>query len=430
MGVAQELTPRRPRRGRAPARRSRPACAPPRRARGRGRPGASASSGEGIEVRLPSRAQAALVSPSAPACVPQDHLERVLEEHVRGLGPARIERGAELLALAIGPDGARSAVRSALRIDMRGSEDVLEGATALVRAPLWGILGEHRYGIYWVTLPGSETTVLPAGPGDRWGVGHLHEGPGRLAPPTAEGMAERLRRAAGVPDLPVAVDWVGTFTSAAQIADRFREGRAFLVGDAAHRVTPRGGTGMNTAIHDGVEPRVEAGLGVARVGRRGAPRCLRGRAPPRGRAQRRAVGRPGGVAPHRRRGAAHRPRPTHRPPLDRRGGRPGVDHRPARPRPHVAHRTARRGLAGGGRRAARRAAGDPAPPRRAGGAFAGPAVGGWRAAAPRRGPRAWWPDGPPGAAALRRAARFGIQGAGASSAGKVQVPWRIAGSGW
>ena len=27
-------------------------------------------------------------------------------------------------------------------------------------------------------------------------------------------------------------------------------GNAFLIGDAAHRITPRGGTGMNTAIHD------------------------------------------------------------------------------------------------------------------------------------------------------------------------------------
>jgi len=31
---------------------------------------------------------------------------------------------------------------------------------------------------------------------------------------------------------------------------------AFLVGDAAHRVTPRGGTGLNTAIHDGYDLRV------------------------------------------------------------------------------------------------------------------------------------------------------------------------------
>ena len=60
-----------------------------------------------------------------------------------------------------------------------------------------------------------------------------------------------MRRAAGVPGLPVELERAGSFTSAAQIADRFRAGRTFLVGDAAHRVTPRGGTGMNTAIHGG-----------------------------------------------------------------------------------------------------------------------------------------------------------------------------------
>jgi 2-polyprenyl-6-methoxyphenol hydroxylase-like FAD-dependent oxidoreductase len=35
------------------------------------------------------------------------------------------------------------------------------------------------------------------------------------------------------------------------VAERFRVGRTFLVGDAAHRVTPRGGTGMNIAMQGG-----------------------------------------------------------------------------------------------------------------------------------------------------------------------------------
>ena len=37
------------------------------------------------------------------------------------------------------------------------------------------------------------------------------------------------------------------------LAEVFREGNVFLIGDAAHRVTPRGGTGLNTAIGDGFD---------------------------------------------------------------------------------------------------------------------------------------------------------------------------------
>jgi hypothetical protein len=49
------------------------------------------------------------------------------------------------------------------------------------------------------------------------------------------------------------IERTGTFTFAAQLAARFRTDRVFLADDAAHRVTPRGGTGMNTAIADGYD---------------------------------------------------------------------------------------------------------------------------------------------------------------------------------
>jgi putative polyketide hydroxylase len=240
---------------------------------------ARAGDGGAVEVGLPTRAQAALVSPTSPGCAPQYHLESVLLEHLRSLGPARVEAGTAMVGLesssdgarvtlrdragrervlsaayVVGADGARSAVRAATGIRMRGSDDVLAGVTALIDAPLWAALGEPRYGFYATSYSGEESSFFPAGPGDRWLFAYQFEpAAGEPGLPTPHELADRIRRAAGFADLPVRIERMGSFTSAAQIADRFRTDRTFLIGDAAHRVTPRGGTGMNTAIHDGYD---------------------------------------------------------------------------------------------------------------------------------------------------------------------------------
>jgi 2-polyprenyl-6-methoxyphenol hydroxylase-like FAD-dependent oxidoreductase len=237
---------------------------------------AGADKGMAIEVGLPTRAQAAVISPTAPSCVPQGHLERVLLEHVGSLGHARVELGTSLTGIEPGPDavrarlrdaagrdrvvtagyavaadGARSTVRAALGIPMHGPDGLFGGVSALFHAPLWALLGEHRYGLYLTEHEGVEGIFLPAGPDDRWAFGWTLEGAPDARLPEEDEMAARIRHAAGVPDLPVRIERIGSFTSAAQLAARFRDGRAFLVGDAAHRVTPRGGTGMNTAFQDG-----------------------------------------------------------------------------------------------------------------------------------------------------------------------------------
>jgi putative polyketide hydroxylase len=135
---------------------------------------------------------------------------------------------------------------------MRGADHLLDGVTALFRAPLWRLVGEHRYGIYAITKPAADGVFLPAGAGDRWLYAvQWDRGRQQLADFTEEEMTRRIRLGAGAADVRPRIERIGGFVFAAQLAERFRSHSAFLVGDAAHRMTPRGGTGMNTAIHDG-----------------------------------------------------------------------------------------------------------------------------------------------------------------------------------
>ncbi len=233
---------------------------------------ARAGSGSGYVVGYPSREQSARVSPCAPLCVPQDLLEPILMSHLRSLPAARVLSGAELVGLrplpegaevslrgpastvraryVVGADGARSAVRSALGIDMHGPDHLSGGLTVLFRAPLWELLGEHRYGVYGVMGEAGAGAVLPAGHGDRWIYGF---DPGTVDRVDEGVVADRIRAAAGAAGLRPRIESMRAFSFAAQLSERFRQGDVFLVGDAAHRVTPRGGTGMNIAIQDGYD---------------------------------------------------------------------------------------------------------------------------------------------------------------------------------
>jgi putative polyketide hydroxylase len=236
---------------------------------------ATVAEGSMWPVGIPTREQAALVSPTAAACVPQDHLEPVLLDHLRSLGRTRVHLHTEVVGVEdlpegvavalrdvasgdvrtvrarylVAADGAHSRIRAAVGIAMRGPDGLGNVVTALFRAPLWRVIGDRRYGIYSVSHP-QAGSFLPAGRGDRWVYGTWVE-PHDVDRWTPDRFVRRIRAGAGIDDLDVSIERTGAFTFAAQLADRFRAGSVFLAGDAAHRVTPRGGTGMNTAIAGG-----------------------------------------------------------------------------------------------------------------------------------------------------------------------------------
>jgi putative polyketide hydroxylase len=239
---------------------------------------ASADAGYASPTGFPTRDQSAAVSPTRPACVPQDHLEPMLMEHLRSFGAA-VELGTEVMSVEdradrervvlrdtasgasrvvdarylIAADGVRGTVRRSLGIEMHGPDRLVDAVSTQFRAPLWQLLGDLRYGIYHITQPQGEGLLAPAGRGDRWIYVRMHTPGSPRVERTEDAVAGRIRIAAGVADLEPRIERFGAFTFGAQVAERFRAGRVFLVGDAAHRVTPRGGTGMNTAIHDGYD---------------------------------------------------------------------------------------------------------------------------------------------------------------------------------
>lgn len=237
------------------------------------------ASGDGTEMPLgyPSDTEAALASPTRPAWAAQDHHEPIMFEHLRSLPSARIRPGCQLLGVAqddqgvratvadagtgavehvrasylVGADGAHSTVREQLGICMVGPSDLADYERVEFTAPLWQLAGEHRYGLYVITRPDAAGVLAPRGPGDRWSLSReVPAGSHALAGLGQHDLTSLIQRAAGARTLRPQIERLSTFTFAAQLAERYAEGRCFLVGDAAHRATPRGGTGMNTAIQD------------------------------------------------------------------------------------------------------------------------------------------------------------------------------------
>ncbi|MDG4826111.1 rifampin monooxygenase [Asanoa sp. WMMD1127] len=201
--------------------------------------------------------------------IPQTTIDRLLEEWAVERG-AEIRRGAEVVDLRqdadgvtvtladgssvagrylVGCDGGRSTVRKLLGVGFPGepsrvetligemeitaSPETVASVTASVRET------QKRFG-FMPLGDGTYRMIVPA-PG---------VSADRAAPPTLEEVRAALVSLTGTDFGVHSPRWLSRFGDATRLAGRYRVGRAFLAGDAAHIHPPTGGQGLNLGVQD------------------------------------------------------------------------------------------------------------------------------------------------------------------------------------
>jgi 2-polyprenyl-6-methoxyphenol hydroxylase-like FAD-dependent oxidoreductase len=170
-------------------------------------------------------------------------------------GTERELRGRFLIAA----DGAHSKVRELLGIRYTGRGAFSNSVTIYFTADLSRWIGDHPWSIIYVNNPVlcGFFRMNRAGKAGFLAVNIVGD-PSRdpqaaanVATDVSEGrLIEMVRAGAGVPDLPVRIDGFTRWRASACVAEKWRDGRIFIVGDAAHLMPPNGGFGGNTGIHD------------------------------------------------------------------------------------------------------------------------------------------------------------------------------------
>ena len=155
----------------------------------------------------------------------------------------------------VGADGAASAVRRLLGVGMEGAPVIGYGQSIYWRGNLSRWTAD-RLCIQFHTgaRSGHPASVASVDGKERWITMVMQPASEtRPEPPTPEEAREIIARAVGAAvgdEVDPEILDITTWRISAQVAERWREGRVFLAGDAAHTFPPTGGFGMNTGIQD------------------------------------------------------------------------------------------------------------------------------------------------------------------------------------
>lgn len=168
---------------------------------------------------------------------------------VRDLGSGAVSELRTRWVLAA--DGAGSRVRRSLGIEPVGPARLASFVMVHFEANLRTLVGHRPAALYWTTAPGATGTFVAHDIDSTWVFMHAWDPEREPAESyTEERCAEIVRRAMGRTDVGFAIRTISPWHMTAQVAERYREGRIFLIGDAAHRFPPTGGLGLNTGVQD------------------------------------------------------------------------------------------------------------------------------------------------------------------------------------
>ena len=155
----------------------------------------------------------------------------------------------------IGADGARSRIVEKLGIPLTGMSGLGDVFNVLCDVDLEHHVRFRHGSLYSVIQPGSSQWA-PVGvfrmvkPWNQWLVGLIVPPTADRPEPTQEEFKQRIQELIGDPDIPVEILSTSVWSVNDLVADYYRDGRIFCMGDAVHRHPPTNGLGSNTCVQD------------------------------------------------------------------------------------------------------------------------------------------------------------------------------------